>query len=203
MNPTIAQEASEALEIELPSEKFADWQEINIHDKLCRIVGMVSGRLFIGPEACRSEEYLEAAINYTMDVMSAQRAVSSMRPWSRPFFAHRLPEVQKLNKRIKEADAFLRPLVERRREMYNDKTTSEDVPEDFLQWLLESGDSTSNFAKVQLGLTFAAIHTTVLTSTNAYVYPDGSTKICALAGVYRTSILGWIEESLRHLADVR
>lgn len=131
---------------------------------------MISGRLFIGPEACRSEEYLDAAINYTMDVMQAVRATSSLRPWLRPFLAQRLPEVKKLDKRIEEADAFLRPLVERRRKMYNDKTTSsEDVPEDFLQWMLETGDSTSNFAKVQLGLTFAAIHTTVLTTTNAYV----------------------------------
>lgn len=169
LSPTIAEEASEALEIELPREKFADWQEINIHDKLCRIVGMVSGRLFIGPEACRSEEYLDAAINYTIDVMQAVHAASSLRPWLRPFLAHRLPEVKKLNRRIEEADAFLRPLVERRSKMHNDKAASEDVPEDFLQWLLESGDSTSNFAKVQLSLTFAAIHTTVLTTTNACV----------------------------------
>ncbi|KAJ4422541.1 hypothetical protein N0V82_002769 [Gnomoniopsis sp. IMI 355080] len=168
LNPTIASEAADALELELPSEKFADWQEVNIHDKLCRIVGMISGRLFIGPEACRSEEYLDAAINYTMDVMKAQRAVQSMRPWLRPFMAHRLPEIKNLYKRIDEADAFMRPLVEERKKLYADKSSASDVPEDFLQWMLETNDTTYNFARVQLGLTFAAIHTTVLTATNAF-----------------------------------
>lgn len=172
LNPTIAIETAEVLELELPSQQFTDWQEVNIHDKLLRIVGMVSGRLFIGPEVCRAEEYLDAALNYTMDVMKAQRAVQRMRPWLRPFLAQRLPEVRHLYKRIAEADAFLRPLVERRKTKHSEKSNS-DVPDDALQWMLDIKDqfpdaTSQNFAKVQLGMTFAAVHTTTLTATNAF-----------------------------------
>src|SRR6478735_10056662 len=99
-----------------------DWTEVNIHHALLRIVGMVSGRMFIGPELCRSEQYLDAAINYTMEVMGAQRAVQNMRPWLRPFRAQSLPEVKKLYQRIAEAEAFLEPVVKTRTDAMNDPT---------------------------------------------------------------------------------
>ncbi|KAF3761191.1 cytochrome P450 [Cryphonectria parasitica EP155] len=173
LNPTIARETAEALELEMPLREFTNWQEVNIHEKLLRIVGMVSGRIFIGPELCRSEEYLDAAINYTMDVMKAQRAVQRMRPWMRPFLANTLPEIKHLNQRLNEAQAFLKPLVDRRQKLHAEKPDSEDGPDDFLQWMLDSQDkftdpASRNFAKVQLGLSFAAIHTTTLTATNAF-----------------------------------
>ncbi|KAH7145688.1 cytochrome P450 [Dactylonectria estremocensis] len=169
LNPTIAQEVREALAIEMPSGK--DWTEINIHHTLLRVIGMVSGRLFIGPELCRTEQYLDAAINYTMEVMEAQRAVQRLRPWLRPFIAHRLPQLKKLDQRIKEADAFLKPVVERRMEAALDP--SFEKPDDMLQWLLDTQSkfpdkNSRNMAKVQMGLGFAAIHTTTLTTTNAF-----------------------------------
>ncbi len=170
LNPTIAREVSDALELEIPA--CSDWKEINIHQKLLRIVAMVSGRVFIGPELCRSEKYLDAAINYTMDVMGAQRAVQKMRPWLRPFLAQKLPQVTRLDQRIEEADAFMRPLIERRKEA--SKESELEKPDDMLQWMIDGQDkytdsNSQNLAKVQLGLGFAAIHTTTLTATNASV----------------------------------
>ncbi|PNP79956.1 hypothetical protein FNYG_06653 [Fusarium nygamai] len=161
-----------------------DWTEVNIHHALLRIVGMVSGRMFIGPELCRSEQYLDASINYTMEVMGAQRAVQNMRPWLRPFRAQSLPEVQKLYQRIAEAEAFLEPVVKRRTDVMNDP--SYEKPDDFLQWLIDGKDkfpdkNSQHLAKVQLGLTFAAVHTTTLTATNAFydlaALPDLQTEL--------------------------
>lgn len=162
------QETREALALELPSS--SEWQEVDIHHILLRVVAMVSGRLFIGPELCRTEKYLDAAINYTMDVMSAQRAVQNIRPWLRPFLAGSLPQVKKLDKRIKEAEDFLEPVVELRKQAATNP--AEDVPDDMLQWLLQGQDkfkdpASQNSARSQLGLSFAAIHTTALTATNA------------------------------------
>ncbi|KAF4498894.1 cycloheximide-inducible CIP70 (cytochrome P450 family) [Fusarium agapanthi] len=148
-----------------------DWTEVNIHHALLGIVGMVSGRMFIGPELCRSEQYLDTAIKYTMEVMGAQRAVLNMRPWLRPFRAQSLPEVKKLYQRIAEAETFLEPVVKTRTDAMNDP--SYEKPADFLQWLIDGKDkfpdkNIQNLAKVQLGLTFAAVHTTTLTATNAF-----------------------------------
>lgn len=131
---------------------------------------MVSGRVFIGPELCRTEEYLDAAINYTMEVMGAQRAVQSMKPWLRPFFANSLPQVKRLDQRLKEAEDFMKPVVELRKKLARE--SPDDKPDDMLQWLIEGQDKfpdekSRNLAKVQLGLGFAAIHTTTLTATNA------------------------------------
>lgn len=168
LNPSIFQEVQESFQSEMPT--CDDWTSVNIHHKLLRIVAMVSGRVFIGPELCRSEAYLDASINYTMDVMGAQRAVDGMRPWLRPFLASRLPQVQNLEKRIDEAFKFISPVVEARKAAA--RGPMDEKPDDMLQWLIDAQSkfpdkNSQNLAKVQMGLSFAAIHTTTLTATNA------------------------------------
>lgn len=170
LNPAIHNEVQEALALELPSESV--WKEIDIHHALLRVVAMVSGRVFIGSELCRDEKYIDSAINYTMDVMAAQRAVQNIRPWLRPFLAEKLPQVQKLDERIKEAQEFLKPIIKQRTQASTDGSV--ESYDDMLSWLLKEQpnfpDSKSqNIAKAQLGLSFAAIHTTALTATNACV----------------------------------
>ncbi|KAJ9132428.1 Cytochrome P450 [Pleurostoma richardsiae] len=170
LNPMIAEEVKEVLEMEIPPSD--EWKEVHIHHKLLRIVAMVSGRVFIGPEFCRSEKYLDAAINYTMEVMNAQRAVQRIRPWLRPFLAQKSPEIRQLYQRIDEADAFMRPLIKLRKDVMAHDLDVEK-PDDMLQWLIDGQEkytdaNSQNLAKVQLGLSFAAIHTTTLTATNAF-----------------------------------
>lgn len=147
-----------------------DWTEVNIHKKLLRMVAMVSGRVFVGPELCRDEQYIDVAINYTTDLMIAQRVVQMLKPWQRFFLASRLPYITKLQKRIVEADAFLRPVVTTRRQ--KESQPGYEKPDDMLQWLMDGqekfgGKDDKQMAKFQLGISFAAIHTTTLTATNA------------------------------------
>lgn len=168
LNPLLHRETEETLALELPSSP--EWQEIDIHKVLLRVVSMVSGRIFIGPELCRTEKYLDAAINYTMDVMIAQRVVQHIRPWLRPFTVPFLSYIKKLDQRIKEAEEFLEPIVKARKKAAEDPSV--DAPDDMLQWLLQGQGkfpdaASQNLARVQLGLSFAAIHTTTLTATNA------------------------------------
>ncbi|PSR80516.1 cytochrome P450 [Coniella lustricola] len=170
LNPMISREVSELLKIEIPPSD--DWKEYNAHDKLLRIITQVSGRLFVGPELSRNETYIDTAINYTMDVMKGQRAVQKMRPWKRPFMVSKMPEIKNLYKRIDEADAFLAPLVTLRKKMTSEGFEGER-PDDMLQWLIDAQEKfddpvSRDTAKVQLGLTFAAIHTTTLTAMNAF-----------------------------------
>ncbi|KAH8655513.1 cytochrome P450 [Xylariales sp. PMI_506] len=167
LNPVLSKEVQEVIDLEMP--ECSEWTSVNIHHKLLRIVGMVSGRIFIGPELGRKEEYLDAAINYTIEAMNVQKAVQTMRPWLRPFLANRLPEAKKLDQRIKAAEDFMTPVVKKRMELVN----SDDQPDDMLQWLIKSlgkfPDKVSqNLPRVQLGISFAAIHTTVLTATNVF-----------------------------------
>lgn len=167
LNPLICAEVDEAMREEMsPCE---DWTGEYIYMKLVNVVAKVSGRVFVGPELCRDQGYLDAGINYTMELMNAQCAVKNMRPWIRPFLAPRLPEVLLLRKREKQATEFLRPVVQARRDA--EKNPDYQKPDDMLQWLLNRSvdykiDSTAHLAKLQLGITFAAIHTTSVTATN-------------------------------------
>lgn len=171
MNPVVAEEVDQCFREELPPCK--DFTPVNINSKLLRIVAKVSGRIFIGPELCRSEEYIDAAINYTIDIMTAQRAITMLSPWKRMFKASSLPEVKALHARERAAKDYLRPIIKQR-----ERAAREDPdyqkPDDLLQWVLDDGQikygqqGEQELAGIQLGLTFAAIHTTSMTTTNAF-----------------------------------
>ncbi|KAK1983621.1 cytochrome P450 [Colletotrichum cereale] len=167
LNPIISDEVVGAMRIELPQS--CEWTEVKIMDRLMRIIAMASGRVFVGPELCRSEDYIDAAINYTVDLLKAIRKVSVIRPWLRPFLAPSRPEVKRLHQRIAEAVEFLKPVVELRRKASQDSDYQK--PDDLLQWMIEtqeeSGDKDDEkLARYQLAISFAAIHTTSMTATN-------------------------------------
>jgi hypothetical protein len=162
------EEVREAIDVEMPVS--TEWKEVDIHHILLRVVAMGSGRVFIGPELCRTKEYLESAISYTTEVMEAQRAVQQLHSWQKPFLASTLPQVKQLQERIKMAQRFIQPVLHQRQEAASDPF--HEKPDDMLEWLRDNQamfpDSNSqNLAKVQLLLSFAAIHTTTLTATNA------------------------------------
>ncbi|KAK7743876.1 hypothetical protein SLS53_003897 [Cytospora paraplurivora] len=171
LNPVIAEEVDQSFREELPP--CQDYTPVNINNKLLRIVAKVSGRIFIGPELCRSEDYIDSAIKYTIEVMGAQKAVTMLKPWKRIFKAASLPEVKSLHQREKAAKDYLRPVIQQRK-----KAEKEDPdyqkPDDLLQWVLDADLSQfgqqddQEIASIQLGLIFAAIHTTTLTATNAF-----------------------------------
>ncbi|OAA59711.1 Cytochrome P450 [Niveomyces insectorum RCEF 264] len=165
----MAEEAGLALAREIPPTD--GWNEVAVYQKLVRIVAMISGHVFVGPELSRTETYLDAAINYTLEISAAQRAVQEMRPWLRPFLARRLPAVQTLYRRAREADDFLRPVINRRKQP--DALKDSTTPDDLLQWLIDAlpqhpDEHSQDLAQVQLSLIFAAVHTTTIVTTNAF-----------------------------------
>ncbi|CCF36957.1 ent-kaurene oxidase [Colletotrichum higginsianum] len=168
LNPIISTEVAETMASELPQS--GEWEEVDINQKLLRIVAIVSGRIFVGPELCRNETYIDSAINYTIDVMVAVYMIGLVPVWLRPFLAPRLPFVKKLEKRIQEADDFLRPVVKERRTAMQDPSLASH--DDMLQWIINSEIKRGNVddkavAKLQLSVSMAAIHTTTLTALNA------------------------------------
>ncbi|ROT43005.1 cytochrome P450 [Sodiomyces alkalinus F11] len=170
LNASVADEVVEAMRQELP--QTSDWTEVNINYKLLRIVAMASGRVFIGSELCRDERYLDAAINYTVDLVAAVEVVSRMPVWSRPFLAPRCEPVKKVHARMQQADEFLRPIVAARRNAEAQASPDYVKPDDMLQWIMDSqkkfGEKNDeDLANYQLGVSFAAIHTTTMTTTNA------------------------------------
>ncbi|CBX93028.1 hypothetical protein IAQ61_008757 [Plenodomus lingam] len=166
LNPMICEEVDASLRQYMPP--CPDWTEVKINKVLVDIVARVSGRIFVGPELSEDPAYLEAASNYTMDLMMAVNRVKTMRPWLRPFLANRTKEVRQLREREVQAQRYFKPLINER--IHAKKTDPNwQAPDDMLQWMLNRMTDkvpVAEVAQAQLGLTFAAIHTTTLTATN-------------------------------------
>nr|QRG28988.1 cytochrome P450 steroid hydroxylase [Curvularia lunata] len=166
LNPAICRDVDSAVKTYLPP--CDDWTEVNINEKLVRIVAKVSGTIFVGPELSSDPEYLDAGCFYTVDLMNAVTAMKKLRPWLKPFLASRTPEIIALRAREKQAERVLRPIVQERiAAKASDPNWQE--PDDMLQWMINKSDgkeSVASLAKAQLSLIFAAIHTTSMTVTN-------------------------------------
>lgn len=149
-----------------------DFTQIPLATTLLRIIAKVSGCVFMGTEVGRSEEYVDAAINYTLEVTKAADAITQLPIKERPAKAAGLPHVKTLHERRQRTANLVRPLIEARLKAI---ATDPDYqkPDDLIQWVLDGGQkkfgkqTIEEVSEVQLGLIFAAIHTTSLTTTNA------------------------------------
>ncbi|BAE65635.1 unnamed protein product [Aspergillus oryzae RIB40] len=157
LNPIIYREVENALEDEIP--QCEDWTPVFIYRKLLNTVAKVSGRIFVGAELSHNKDYLDTAINYTIELGNAVQAVKQMKPWLRPFLAWKLPEVQQLNKREEMAIRFLEPIIQARREASKDPDTKSPMT-------CCSGSLLRRIVKMQLLVIFAGIHNTTVTATN-------------------------------------
>ncbi|KAI1506099.1 cytochrome P450 [Biscogniauxia marginata] len=169
LNPVISETADKAINDEMP--ECADWTSIRIFERLLRIVAKISGRVFVGPELCEDERYLDASVHYTMELVAAQRRVKSLRPLFRPIFANLTPEIRQLRKREKMTADFLLPVVEARLEGKKRKDWQE--PDDMLQYWLNRREedrtqSIDRLTQLELGLIFTAMYTTTVTVTNVF-----------------------------------
>lgn len=168
MNPIVSGEVDLALDEEFP--KCEEWTPVAVHATLVRMIARISGLAFVGPDVYRSKEYLDNAINYPRDVVSAQRDIKQLNPWLRPLLAPRLKSVRRLRQREARAIAQLGSIIESRRAA---SPSSAPDPEhnDLLSVLAAKSESdggypTPKLAEMQLSLIFASIHTTSETLTH-------------------------------------
>ncbi|RDL30469.1 uncharacterized protein BP5553_10347 [Venustampulla echinocandica] len=68
--PDLLDETKYALSTELP-DCDKEWIPIKPFHNMLRIVSLVSGRVFVGPELNRNEAYIESTVNYTTSSMMA------------------------------------------------------------------------------------------------------------------------------------
>ncbi|UNI20000.1 hypothetical protein JDV02_006137 [Purpureocillium takamizusanense] len=164
----MADEVIRSMHSELPMS--SDWTNVNMSNKILRTTAMASGRIFVGPELCRDEMYIETAINYTIDLMRASYVVTLVPPWLRTYVSPWLPPVRRLRRRVKQADNFLRPVVASRKRAA--LMPGHEAPNDMLHWLMNEGsrfgiNDDEQLVKHQLDVSFAAIHTSTAITVNA------------------------------------
>ena len=67
------------------------------------IVAIVSGRVFLGAELCHEEEYIHAAIHFTIEVFTAVDKLRKWRWWLRPVGQYFVPEFKKIAEHRRKA----------------------------------------------------------------------------------------------------
>ncbi|KAK7931192.1 hypothetical protein PG985_001904 [Apiospora marii] len=162
INPIVYAEVEQVMREEMP--ECRDWTAVSAYTTVVHMVAKITGRIFVGPGLCRHPEYLDSAVNYALDVLRAQKEIKTIRPLLRPLLAPRLPSVRQLREREKKAAEFFGPVVQARL----DAEASDphwQKPQDMLSSLMSSGAghgvlSAAGLAKMQLGVIFAAVHTT-------------------------------------------
>ncbi|KAK2760595.1 cytochrome p450 monooxygenase [Colletotrichum kahawae] len=152
----------------------AEWQTFNLHKTILRMVGLMSGRVFVGLPLSRDEEWLAASINFTVDVAKSRVAMLRLHPLIRPLFLGFLPEVQHMLKEQKRAQEWMKPLVA---DFVQNELNLEEKPAKpgsrgaFISWMMKYLPQERRTAEAvgnnQMLLSFAAIHTTSSTTTFA------------------------------------
>ncbi|KAH8660702.1 cytochrome P450 [Tricladium varicosporioides] len=161
---TLSDETVHAFSTEIP--QCQDWTSIKVQPTMLRIIALLSGRVFVGPELNRNENFLKCIIGYTIDSFMAANKIRPYHPILRPFVKSLVPEYRAVQRQLATMTAMVRPLVEKRmrKEKSNGKAT-------MIDWNMKNSPASKQQSLVyqaqqQLQVSFAAIHTTAKLMTN-------------------------------------
>ncbi|KAI9149937.1 Cytochrome P450 monooxygenase adrA [Paramyrothecium foliicola] len=162
ITPDLAEETSKAV-IDLCGRPQA-WQECEFKTVLLRLVARVSSRVFVGPELCANDEWLDISVNYTVHSMAAANALGTWPAYLRPFVHRFLPEVRFIKAELSRGRKILGPIFQERRKankLADAKGERRSKVADVIGWLDDAAKGKPYDETVaQMGLSLAAIHTT-------------------------------------------
>ncbi|KAI0783163.1 cytochrome P450 [Abortiporus biennis] len=145
-----------------------EWAPIPMVHVMRQIVARTSSRVFVGPDLARNTEYLNIAINHTIQISQARNQFYLLPEILKPLA---VPFIVDSGKTFKHAIKLLQPIIEERTQNlaeYGDGWV--DKPNDMLMWIIETaiskGQDIDVMARMVLLTDFAAIHTT----TNSFVH---------------------------------
>ncbi|KAI0024832.1 cytochrome P450 [Xylariomycetidae sp. FL0641] len=169
----VQDETSRAVAVELPDS--TEWTQTNIYLKVLRIVAQQSGRVFVGLPLARDDEWINTSIQFTTTVASIRMQAADYHPLLRPFVLPFLPAVKKTRQFRVRAKQLMQPLIANMFSADQQEKGGHDAEAGqggaFMRWALArtrpEHRSPQRLGDNQLLLTFAAIHTTSMTSTAA------------------------------------
>lgn len=146
------------------SFEISDWKEVKIYDAVLDMVARLSSRIFLGPELCRNEEWLEITKTFTVHLTLATAKVRMFPVWMAPIvclFDSSCRTVREMNVR---AAKIVEPMVLNRREERAEcaaKGVEPPVYNDLIEWIeIENGGKPYPILDMQLAMSFVATHTT-------------------------------------------
>jgi len=135
-----------------------------------KLVAVLSTRVFMGEELAHNDEWLDIAINYTLDLFGASRELRRWPAPLRPLANIFLKSNRDLRASGKRAREIIQPIVDARRLARSQPGFQKPI--DSLEWFDETAKGAEyDPTLLQLSLTLAAIHTTAdLTKTTLLQY---------------------------------
>ncbi|KAH7313937.1 cytochrome P450 [Stachybotrys elegans] len=145
-----------------------DWKQVNIYQSLLRIVAVVSGNIFLGPELSKREDYLHSSIHFTTDLFIAISALKRWPTYLRSLAKFWVPQLKTVDEHRRRVRDFLVPVIRERRKI---QERGGEEPDDMLTWLLNRSKqfelaTDEELAETLLVLGMAAIHTTTMAATH-------------------------------------
>ena len=141
-----------------------DWNSCYFQRICPDMVARLSSRVFLGPVVAHDQEWLRVAVDYTISIMGASRALRLWPSILAPFIYRFIPACRALRAQGLAARRIIDGEIKRRRVKWEeDRKNGKPVTKtaDSLGWMQElSHGKPFDLSGGQLSLTFAAIHTT-------------------------------------------
>ncbi|KAF8585253.1 cytochrome P450 [Ramaria rubella] len=145
-----------------------DWTPVKPREVVMNIISRVSNRTFVGAPLCRNLEWIKLNVKFAVDLIIGAGVITSVPGFSQPFAGRWLTPVRRS---IRTGVKLLGPVIEERRRHMDQYGHSNS--NDSLSWIMEAAEgeerTTRNLTIRILVLNFAAIHTTSITFTNAFL----------------------------------
>ncbi|KAL4767273.1 cytochrome P450 [Aspergillus nidulans var. acristatus] len=168
--PDLGKEVVYALQSEL--DGCDDWTPRTVYPTILRVVALVTGRAFVGPELNRNEEWISTSSSFMTDIYRGGARLREYSHFMRPLAARFLvPEIRRVWRHQATARRLLVPVMNER--WRRQRSTAEYTrPNDMIQWLMDNNArekkprSFGQLAELHLLVCFAALHTSTLAITH-------------------------------------
>ena len=163
------EELAHAFEKLLPA--CDDWTEVYPGQLLPQVVALASGRIFVGLPLSRDPEFVKSTVSFTIDSFLAGEELNKYPKVLRPFIAPWLKVVKICKQQRINMQRLLKPHLEERSAMMKE---GKELPGDMMTWVIKNSADQDKFdlehqAACQLNVSLAAIHTTTMTASHAWL----------------------------------
>ena len=129
---------------------------------------MSTGRLFVGPECCRHQTWIDGSTNYIAELAKAGKEIGNI-PWLlRPILAPRLATTKHVRSRMNKFADILEPVIRARKKESAEQGDDYQKPDDMTQWMIESVDKIGHKEVMDMALEQATLSFSAVNSTAQY-----------------------------------
>ncbi|KAK3177962.1 hypothetical protein OEA41_000094 [Lepraria neglecta] len=152
--PAVQREIRNAFDAAFPP--CEDWTEINVVERITKVVARVSSCMFGGIELSENEKWVEASIAFAIDGFHGAQKIKRYPHVLRPIAKYFISEIRSIAGHYAEAEKAAIPILEARQK-------AGEKALDLLYWMSDQAKGSERnmkfIASILLKVSFAAIHT--------------------------------------------